>query len=112
MTRITTHILDLAAGGPAAGVAVTLEFRSPTGWSPVAAGSTDGEGRVKNLLPEGTSRPAGTYRLRFDIGDYFDDRGSPAFYPYVEVVFTVKQDEHCHVPLLVSPFGYSTYRGT
>lgn len=111
MTRITTHVLDTSAGRPAAGVAVTLEVSARSDWKRLASATTDQDGRVKNLWAEGGQHPAGTYRLVFRVGDYFAGRGIAGFYPYVEVVFTVQQGEHCHVPLLISPFGYSTYRG-
>ncbi|MBI4424815.1 MAG: hydroxyisourate hydrolase [Elusimicrobia bacterium] len=111
---ITTHVLDTALGRPAAGVPVRLERRKGGGgWEPLARGVTDADGRVADLLP-GAPRPAsGVYRLSFDTGAYFARRGAEAFYPYVEIVFALeKPEEHHHVPLLLSPFGYSTYRGS
>lgn len=112
MSRISTHVLDTAAGRPAAGVAVSLALQTGEGWTELAAAPTDADGRVANLLPANVKHFAGTYRLRFDVGEYFAARGLAAFYPYVEVVFTVREDRPHHVPLLVSPFGYSTYRGS
>lgn len=112
MSRITTHVLDTARGRPAAGVAVTLEAQSGSGWREVARGRTDVDGRLQDLGSGSKGHPTGTYRLRFAVGDYFADHGTAAFYPYVEVVFTANQGEHYHVPLLVSPFGYTTYRGS
>jgi len=113
MTGITTHVLDTARGGPAPGVAVSLAGRATSGdgWTEVARATTDADGRVANLLPEKGRTPGGTYRLRFEVGAYFAAQGIRAFYPYVEVVFTMQDDRHHHVPLLISPFGYSTYRG-
>ncbi len=111
MTGITTHVLDTARGGPASGMAVSLGARSGEGWTDLGRATTDADGRVANLLPEKARTPGGTYRLRFDVGAYFAAQGVKAFYPYVEVVFTLQDDRHHHVPLLVSPFGYSTYRG-
>ena len=111
MSAITTHILDTTRGRPAADVRVELE-RSGSTWQAVGEGRTDSDGRVKALLGDQTLQ-AGTYRLRFHVGDYFSRMGTSAFYPYVEIVFMVEStDEHFHVPLLLNPFGYSTYRGS
>ena len=106
MSPITTHVLDTARGGPAAGVPVTLE-RGPD-WDVVGSGRTGEDGRLAEL---GEASGPGTYRLRFDTAGYFRD--TPAFFPEVTVQFRVERpDEHFHVPLLLSPFGYSTYRGS
>jgi len=106
MTSVSTHILDTALGRPAAGVAVRLAVRSgpDAPWTPHAASATDADGRCRDLpgLPEGTAHA----RLEFVLGD----RG--AFFPEVVVVFAVAPGEHYHVPLLLSPFGYSVYRGS
>jgi len=103
---VTTHVLDTARGRPAAGVAVRLERVAGDGWQPVGSGQTDADGRVRDLPP--TS--AGRYRLIFDTGAYL---GDDAFYPQVTVEFRLEQGEdHYHVPLLLSPYGYSTYRGS
>jgi 5-hydroxyisourate hydrolase len=113
MSPITTHVLDTAAGRPARGLAVRLESRGPTGrFRVLARGATDADGRVKDLLPEGPVRK-GVYRLVFDTGAYFRARRVAAFYPEVSVVFQIADPrQHHHVPLLLSPFGYSTYRGS
>jgi 5-hydroxyisourate hydrolase len=106
---ITTHVLDTATGRPAARVPVSLERRDPDGtWQPVGAGETDDDGRLKTLLAPGPA-PLGTYRIRFDTAAYLGER---AFFPEVAIVFVVSDDRHHHVPLLLSPFGYSTYRGS
>jgi 5-hydroxyisourate hydrolase len=115
MSPITTHILDLGRGKPAAGVGVVLEiaFGEPAGgtpgrWRELARGSTDPDGRCRDLLPAG-ALAAGTYRLIFATGAYQPD----GFFPEVTITFQVRQpDQHHHVPLLLSPFGYSTYRGS
>jgi len=108
---ITTHILDTALGQPAAGVPVRLD-RLDGEWSTLAQGCTDADGRVGDLLAPGTLSP-GTYRMFFDTGAYWSSKGSAGFYPYVEIVFSVgSTDEHYHVPLLLNPYGYSTYRGS
>jgi 5-hydroxyisourate hydrolase len=108
---LSTHVLDTSRGQPAAGVAVTLSLQEPHGWKELSRGATDADGRIATLLPAAPAAGA-TFRLRFDVGAYFAARGDPSFYPYVEVVFTPGDDGHYHVPLLVSPFGYSTYRGS
>jgi 5-hydroxyisourate hydrolase len=112
MTRITTHVLDTARGKPAAGVPVSLAVRTGEGWTEIAAAPTDADGRVADLLPDGVTRAAGIYRLRFDTGAYFEAQGVPAFHPFVDVTFTVDEGGHYHVPLLLSPWGYTTYRGS
>ena len=113
MSGITTHVLDTAQGRPAAGVAVTLSVRVGEGWTELVRAATGADGRVPNMLSaQAPGSPGTTYRLRFEIGAYFAAQGIASFYPAIEVVFTQQDDRHHHVPLLVSPFGYSTYRGT
>jgi len=110
---ITTHVLDTARGGPAVGITVILEFRHHSEWSPIGRGATDESGRVTSLTTDKELVP-GTYRLTFDTGTYLRDQGiSMPFFPEAKITFYVHDpDEHYHVPLLLSPFGYSTYRGT
>lgn len=113
MNSITTHVLDVSRGRPAAGVSVALEVGTNEGWRRLGAGRTDADGRLKNLLPAGEPLAAATYRLTFDTGAYFAAQGIVGFYPEVVIVFEVREpSEHYHVPLLLSPFGYSTYRGS
>lgn len=109
---ITTHVLDTASGDPAAGLTVILEIRQASEWSPVARGTTDENGRLVTLTENWPLSP-GTYRLTFDIASYHRDRGvTVPFFPEVKIAFNVRDpDEHYHVPLLLSPFGYTTYRG-
>ena len=109
---ITTHVLDTARGLPAHGVPIVLEHATDDGWVLVGSGATDADGRAGDLVAEGTALAHGRYWLTFDTGAYFRGRGEAAFYPEVAVVFIVAGDEHHHVPLLLSPFGYSTYRGS
>lgn len=109
---ITTHVLDLAIGRPAAGVTVSLAQRSGDDFREIAAGTTDADGRLSTWLGPGPIAP-GIYRIRFDLAGYFARDGRTFFYPYVDIAFMVHAaDEHYHVPLLLSPFGYSTYRGS
>lgn len=113
MSAITTHILDTALGTPAAGVPVFLDLQEENGWQPLGSGITDADGRCKTLLGEEQPLRKGLYRLEFRLTDYFDASGRKSFYPYVKIVFTVEDGtSHYHVPLLLSPFGYSTYRGS
>ncbi len=113
MSAITTHVLDTSVGKPAAGVAVTLDKQEGGAWKTLARGTTNADGRAAELLPPNAKFEAGTYRLRFDTAAYFRARGVESFYPHVEIVFVVKDAaQHYHVPLLLSPYGYSTYRGS
>ena len=114
MSGITTHVLDTARGRPASGVPVTLEVRDAGGgWREVGRGTTDADGRLRELLPEGFAMAEGQYRLTFDAETYFAACGAQAFYAEVVVSFVVRDaGAHYHVPLLLSPFGYSTYRGS
>jgi 5-hydroxyisourate hydrolase len=108
MSPLTTHVLDTARGRPAAGIALTLTAPDGT----VTAGVTDADGRCKTLLERPQFVP-GTWRLRFDLAPYFAGLATEAFYPEATIVFTVtRPDEHHHVPLLLAPHGYSTYRGS
>ena len=114
MSGITTHVLDTAAGRPAAGVTVKLEVRmAERGWVTLAERATDTDGRCRDLTAEGGKLDAGTYRLTFGTGAYFAATGQRAFFPEASVMFEVSDpSQHHHVPLLLSPFGYSTYRGS
>lgn len=110
---ISTHILDTSLGRPAAGVPVTLEERRGPEWVAIGNAESDPDGRVRSLVPAGREITPGTHRLRFDVREYFARTSRPAFFPSVEIVFLVEDaSEHFHVPLLLSPFGYSTYRGS
>ena len=107
MATLSTHVLDTSAGRPAAGVPITLQTAAG---EDLGSAVTDGDGRAAEIGAGGLA--AGDYRLRFDSGAYFGARGVTGFYPEVVVTFTVHGDDHFHVPLLLSPFGYSTYRGS
>ncbi|MGH3358284.1 MAG: hydroxyisourate hydrolase [Nocardioidaceae bacterium] len=111
MSSITTHVLDIGRGRPAADVPVRLERLDGAQYTELAAGSTDDDGRVDDLGSD--QLDAATYRLVFDTDAYFAATGQTGFYPEVSVAFAVADPaEHHHVPLLLSPFGYSTYRGS
>ena len=114
MSTISTHVLDTATGRPAEGLRIVLERVGDGGEAAAAGGgTTNADGRVKELLAPGTALAEGVYRLRFDTGAWFARAGRDAFYPEVTVLFRVGAgDGHYHVPLLLSPFGYSTYRGS
>ncbi|WP_394846663.1 hydroxyisourate hydrolase [Pendulispora brunnea] len=109
---ITTHVLDTARGRPAAGVPIRLERRTtPDAWAELGRGVTDADGRLRDLLREPLT--AGEYRLTFDTETYFDATGTAGFFREVQIAFLVREaGSHHHVPLLLSPFGYSTYRGS
>jgi 5-hydroxyisourate hydrolase len=115
---ITTHVLDTAAGRPASGVPVELErvaqesVFGATEWQLVGGGVTDQDGRQRDLTPVGPVEP-GTYRIRFQTAAYFEASRVKGFFPVVEIQFTIEDGaQHYHVPLLLSPYGYSTYRGS
>ena len=114
MSAITTHVLDTARGKPAAGVAVVLERRDGRGsWTPIGGGETDADGRARSLMPAGAPLTPGEYRLVFDTRRYFGAQSVSTFYPSVVIVFeAVAGESHYHVPLLLGPFGYTTYRGS
>jgi 5-hydroxyisourate hydrolase len=114
VSAITTHVLDTSCGAPAAGVQVVLERAGAGGeWSLVGRGTTDADGRLRTLVSDPSAVGHGIYRLVFFTQSYFDALAVRSFYPHVTVAFEVVEGEpHYHVPLLISPFGYSTYRGT
>jgi 5-hydroxyisourate hydrolase len=112
MSDITTHVLDVSIGKPAAGVPVTLEIQKAADWKELSRGATDSDGRLRHLLAPG-SLVKGTYRLTFETEPYFKSRKVEGLYPLIAIVFQVRNaKEHHHIPLLLSPFGYSTYRGS
>ncbi|RCW46713.1 5-hydroxyisourate hydrolase [Halopolyspora algeriensis] len=110
-SAVTTHVLDAARGLPAAGIAVRLEAADGSDWTHLAEARTNDDGRVKQLGPQRLE--AGDYRLTFATGAYFEQLGTESFYPQVQITFRIGDPEqHYHVPLLLSPFAYSTYRGS
>jgi 5-hydroxyisourate hydrolase len=114
MKGISTHILDLVHGKPAKGVPVRLEKQNAAGdWRLLAQARTDQDGRCAQLLPSGENVSPGIYRLSFDTGNYYGRQKIDTFYPVVEVIFQARDGElHFHIPLLLSPNGYTTYRGS
>ena len=110
-SAITTHVLDTALGRPAAGVSVRLEQAGPEGWAVLGERVTDADGRIREIGPAHV--PEGTYRFTFDTGGYFAADGRETFFPEVTITFSVTEPEsHYHVPILLSPFSVSTYRGS
>ena len=113
MTGITTHVLDTSRGAPAAGLAVTLERRQGGAWQRVNSAETSADGRTPDLLPPSATIAPGTFRLSYETGSYFRSQGAACFYPEVTIVFEVQNpSEHHHIALLLSSFGYTTYRGS
>jgi 5-hydroxyisourate hydrolase len=113
MSQITTHILDTSLGKPAAGVPIKLEQKiAENKWQTLGEGTTNADGRVANLLSKETVLPLGTYKITFYTEGYFAAQNRASFYPIVEIQFTVSDAAHYHVPLLLNPFGFSTYRGS
>ena len=114
MSGITTHVLDTARGRPAAGVSVILETRvAGGGWQTLGRGVTNDDGRLRDILPPEHALVEGSYRLTFDVASYFAAQQTAGFYPEVSVTFVVRDAAaHYHVPLLLSPYGYTTYRGS
>jgi 5-hydroxyisourate hydrolase len=114
MKRVSTHVLDIAQGKPARDVVVRLERRESSGsWIVLSSSRTDGDGRCSQLLPENDALRAGLYRLSFDAASYHHAENTEGFYPVVQITFQVREGEsQFHIPLLLSPHGYTTYRGS
>ena len=109
---LSVHVLDLQSGRPTPGIRVRLEQRAGEQWRELAAGVTHAQGRIPALYPEGRAVAAGAYRIVFETGEHYARTGQPTFFPRIPVEFTMDAvTAHYHVPLLLSPFGYSTYRG-
>tara|TARA_B100000530_G_C15816587_1_gene431760 strand:+ start:176 stop:514 length:339 start_codon:yes stop_codon:yes gene_type:complete len=112
MSQITTHVLDTSEGKPAEGIKIELQKPTGTNWETIAEGITNADGRIANLLGDGDVLPPGAYRMHFHTAEYFDRLGLRSFYPEVSIVFETFDNSHYHVPLLLNPYGYSTYRGS
>jgi 5-hydroxyisourate hydrolase len=110
---ISTHILDTSIGRPAEDVPVSLAFWKSSDWIKLNGTVTDADGRIKHLLPDGSPFEVGLYRARFDTAAYYEARGVQGLYPYVDIVFEVTPGQpHYHIPLLLTPNSYTTYRGS
>ena len=112
MSQITTHVLDNSRGKPANEVNVTLLQQQGEEWRQLALATTDEQGRCNSLLKKDIALENGIYRLRFDVKNYFEREGLPGLYPFIDITFIITGAEHYHIPLLISPFGYTTYRGS
>lgn len=112
MSQITTHVLDTSTGKPAEGIKIKLYFLNNDSWDLIAEGVTNKDGRMSDLIKAGKVTSTGVYKMNFDTGSYFSERNIKKFYPFVEIVFETDSSEHYHIPLLLNPFGYSTYRGS
>ena len=112
MSQITTHILDTSKGNPAQNVIIILSQRINDEWNELARGITNADGRIPNLLAAETMLEFGIYKMKFETKLYFNEQKITTFYPFVEIIFDIQTKEHYHIPLLLNPFGYSTYRGS
>jgi len=112
VSQITTHILDTTKGKPAEGITIVLYKGENDQWEEIARGKTNGDGRITDLLAKDRVLEKRIYKMRFETKDYFDKQAIPTFYPYVEIIFDIQSNEHYHIPLLLNPFGYTTYRGS
>lgn len=112
MSQITTHILDTSRGCPAAGVLISLEKPAGNTWEKIASGMTNADGRIPNLMSPSEILPPGRYVMVFGTEAYFKNLGLATFYPDIRIEFLVSDSSHYHIPLLLNPFGYSTYRGS
>ena len=114
MSAITTHVLDTSQGNPASGVGIILEIQHAGGsWQELGRGRTDADGRLRDLLSPDFPLREGIFRLTFETADYFARQNFESFYPEVTIIFRIHDAaQHYHVPLLLNPFGYSTYRGS
>lgn len=112
MSQITTHVLDTAAGKPGKDISIMLQQLHTHGYATIAQGITNHDGRIADLLPPDKKLQHGIYKLVFETGIYYSGKSIKTFYPLVEISFMISDDSHYHVPLLISPFGYSTYRGS
>ena len=114
MYQLSSHILDITEGKPVSNVDITLfQLNDQKQWVALTTLKTDENGRVKSFLPQNKLKEnKGVYKLKFETYKYFDQRQIETFYPFIEVVFKIEDDKHYHVPITISPFGYSTYRGS
>jgi 5-hydroxyisourate hydrolase len=112
MSQLTTHVLNTSTGKPAHGVNIILYEKVGADWLEVARGITNTDGRISNLLKDDEPLPFAVYKMSFETGPYFTSMHTDVFYPVVDVQFSINTAGHYHIPLLLSPYGYSTYRGS
>lgn len=112
VSQITTHVLDTAVGLPGKNISIRLQTYSNNNWQTIAQGITNADGRIPDLLPQDRNLKPATYKMVFDTGSYYANQNLKTFYPEVEIQFTTFDETHYHVPLLINPFGYNTYRGS
>ena len=112
VSQITTHVLDTSVGLPGKSISIRLQAKRNGKWQTIAQGITNADGRIPDLLPPDSNLKPDTYKMVFDTGSYYARQNLKTFYPEVEIQFTTFDETHYHVPLLVNPFGYSTYRGS
>ena len=113
MSQITTHVLDTAKGQPAEGIKISLQRSAGEGqWEEITSGVTNRDGRIADFMADDLRIQPGIYRMLFHTSAYFEKNNTKGFYPEVPVIFEITDTEHYHIPLLLSPFGYSTYRGS
>jgi len=113
MSQITTHVLDTSKGSPAEGIQIKLQKPIGTNeWEDITSGITNSDGRITGFLDDNMILEPGRYRMEFMTGEYFNSTNTQGFYPYVHIVFEIQDTEHYHIPLLLNPYGYSTYRGS
>lgn len=112
MSKLTIHVLDTSKGKPGAEISVYLFQQHNDKWTEITIATTNEDGRIPNLLQKDAQLKSGVYKLKFMTKEYFEKQGVLSFYPYIEITFEVNESENYHVPLLLNPFGYSTYRGS
>ncbi|MGV3696613.1 2-oxo-4-hydroxy-4-carboxy-5-ureidoimidazoline decarboxylase [Flavobacterium sp.] len=112
VSQITTHVLDTSTGIPGKDISIRLKASKDNEWKTIAQGITNFDGRIPDLLPQERNLKPGTYKMVFDTGSYYGKSNTQTFYPKAEIIFNTFDETHYHVPLLVNPFGYSTYRGS
>lgn len=111
-SHITTHALDTSSGKPAKGMLITLKGLNSGEWKPLCLGITNSDGRISDVLPPGRKLIPDIYTMTFDTASYYENNEQSGFYPEVSIQFEVKDNSHYHIPLLINPFGYTTYRGS
>ncbi|MGC4041526.1 MAG: 2-oxo-4-hydroxy-4-carboxy-5-ureidoimidazoline decarboxylase [Flavobacterium sp.] len=112
VSQITTHVLDTSTGIPGKDISIRLQSFRNNSWQTIAQGITNNDGRIPDLLPQERNLKPDTYKMVFDTGSYYSKTNTQTFYPMAEIIFSTFDETHYHVPLLVNPFGYSTYRGS